>query len=70
MYTRPHPSPVGGSSYCGVAQSIRAVAAARLELNPPLPSLQVVPRTATWLNQSEQWLQPALNFLQDRIQIR
>ena len=37
MYTRPHPSPVGGSSYCGVAQSIRAVAAARLELTPPSP---------------------------------
>ena len=41
-------------------------------MHPPsfvLP-LQVIPRTATWLNQSEQWLQPALNYLQDRIQIR
>ncbi|GAX81011.1 hypothetical protein CEUSTIGMA_g8446.t1 [Chlamydomonas eustigma] len=34
----------------------------------PIP--KVVPRTATWLNQSESWLLPAFNYLQNRIQVR
>ena len=35
-----------------------------------IPALQVAPRTASYLDQSEAWLLPALTYLQDRIQVR